>query len=141
MFEDMDDGSEEHLKQRFGNNAQKWVPVENMSQEELLMLRAEIDKYLNATKLSDMNLTEELVIQFQTAKAVQMEVLGSMEEANKKAQMMNTCTAVLQNLVKMQTELHTAERLKEIESRLIKALEKVPSEYLEDFFEWYENAE
>ena len=44
-------------------------------------------------------------------------------------------------LVTMQTKFHTSERLKEIEGRLIKALDKVPKQYLEEFFEWYASEE
>ena len=117
------------------------VPLNEMSPYELLNLRAEIDGLLPAKSLKDMNLEEELVIQFQTAKAFQGEILNSYEESNKKAQVLNSCTATLQNLVRVQAEYHTAERLKQIESRLIRALEKVPAEYLKEFFEWYEGGQ
>lgn len=105
----------------------------------LLELRAKIDAALPALALKDMNLEEELVIQFLTAKTLQTTVVSSDEEANKKAQTVNTCASALQALIKMQTEFHTAERLKAIEARLIKALDKVPKKYLEEFFEWYES--
>lgn len=115
------------------------VPMDQMEVRDLLELRARIDARLPATSLNQMNLEEELVIQYQTAKALQTSVLNGGEEANKKAQTVNTCAAALQALVKMQAEYHTAERLKIIESRLIRALDRVPREYLEDFFAWYEN--
>lgn len=107
--------------------------------DELLILRSTIDNRLPATALKDMNLEGELVIQYQVAKALQTATLSSHEEANKKAQTVNTCAAALQQLVKMQSELHNAERFKAIESRLIQSLEKVPENYLHDFFEFYEN--
>lgn len=115
--------------------------LDDMGVGDLLMLRADIDARLPATKLSQMNLEEELVIQFLTVKELQNDVLNSNEEANKKAQVANTVAATMQQLVKMQTELHTAERLKEIESRLIRCLNKVPEQYLREFFEWYESSE
>ena len=108
---------------------------------ELLKLRAEIDSRLPASKLSEMNLEQELVIQFLTVKELQTEVLGNMEEANKKAQVCNTVATIMSQLVKMQVELHTAERLKDIETRLIKALNKLPKELMDEFFEWYEHGE
>ena len=117
------------------------VPIDEMDLQDLLELRAKIDAHLPATSLKDMNLEEELVIQFQTAKALQTSVINGNEEANKKSQTLNACAAALQNLIKMQAEYHTAERLKNIETRLIKALDKVPREYLVDFFEWYEKGE
>lgn len=112
----------------------------NLPVEELLKLRADIDKLLPATAMKDLDLEKELVIQFQVAKALQTETLASKtEEANRKAQVANTTASILQQLIKMQAEFHTAERLKNIESRLIRCLEKVPEQYLLEFFEWYEN--
>lgn len=120
------------------DNYEAPVPLAEMDVMALLELRSQINMMLPAIALKDMNLEEELVIQFQTAKAFQHEVLSSGEEANKKAQTLNACTATLQNLIKMQSEYHTAERLKNIESRLIKALNTIPDEHLKEFFAWYE---
>lgn len=118
---------------------EKSSTIDQMAIEDLLELRAQIDQMLPAKKLADMNLEQELVVQFLTVKALQTNVLASNEEANKKAQVCNTVASTMQQLVKMQTELHTAERLKEIESHLIRSLNAaVPEQYLTAFFEWYE---
>lgn len=110
--------------------------------DELLRLRGEIDKRLPAVALNDMNLEEELVRQYlrvQSLQAAAMDDNGI--PANQKAQVAAQVASTLQQLVKMQTEFHTAERLKAIESRLIRALEKVPAEHLVEFFAWYETGD
>lgn len=113
--------------------------VYQLEPDELLLLREHIDAKLPVKELKHMNLEQELVIQYQVAKALQTTTLNSNEESNRKAQTVSTCAATLQNIVKLQTELHTAERFKEIESRLIRSLEKIPEEYLHEFFDWYED--
>lgn len=109
-----------------------------MSEGDLLRLRAEIDAQLPQS-LADLKLEQELLRQYGRVKALQEDVLEDGDvPANQKAQVAAQVAATLQHLVKMQSEWHTSERLKEIEGRLIRALEKVPAEYLEEFFKWYE---
>lgn len=112
--------------------------LEGLDEYDLLLVRSAIDSRLPPPDLQSLNLEHELVRQFQTARALQTLVLSGGEEANKKAQTLNACAAALQALIKMQSEFHTAERLKNIESKLIRALEHVPAEALTEFFEWYE---
>lgn len=105
----------------------------------LLGLRAEIDAVLPPMRLSEMNLEKELVLQYQTAKALQTDTLSkNLTEANKKAQVVNTTAATLQSLVKMQADFHTAERFKKIEVLLIETLRTLPAELVAKFFERYE---
>lgn len=119
----------------------KALNIEIMDQSELLRLRGEIDKRLPAT-LQDLDLERELLHQFVRVKELQEVVLDDDRvAANQKAQVASAVAATLQQLVKMQTDWNTSERLKEIEGRLIKALVKMPNEYLEDFFEWYEGGQ
>jgi hypothetical protein len=108
-----------------------------MDVRDLLDMRSRIDQALPALALRDMNLEQELVIQYLTAKELQTMVLSSGEEANKKAQTLNAVGAALQALIKMQSEYHTAERLKEIETRLVRCLEKLPKEQAQEFLAWY----
>lgn len=112
--------------------------LESLTQLQLFTLREHINSLLPPGSLRDLNLEEELVLQFRMARAFQAMVLDSEDEPQKKAAVMNSCAATIQALVKMQSEFYTAERLKEIESKLIKALERVPAETLRDFFDWYE---
>lgn len=106
----------------------------------LLGLRAEIDSVLPPMKLSAMNLEEELMIQFHTARALQTATLAeSFTEANKKAQVVNSTASTLQALIKMQTDFHTAERFKRIETILIECLRGLPEDMTNQFFERYES--
>lgn len=115
------------------------INLDDMTVEDLIRLHASIEAKLPPAELGSMNLERELVMQYRRILALQEDVLTDDEvPANQRAQVSNAVAATLQQLVKMQSEFHTAERFKAIESRLIKALEKVPAEYLEDFFAWYE---
>jgi len=79
--------------------------LESMSLQSLLELRARIDEALPATALKDLDLEQELVIQYQTLKALQKRVLDDDEvPANQRAQVANSVGATLQNLGKMPTE-------------------------------------
>lgn len=121
---------------------QIYSDIQDWNVEELLNLRAEIDRLLPSTKLKEMDLEKELVLQYHKVVALQTRVLeDDRTPANQLAQVSNAVAGTLQQLVTMQAKFHTSERLKEIEGRLIKALNKVPKQYLEEFFEWYESEE
>lgn len=112
--------------------------LESMGVDELLDLRDRIDSLLPATKLSEIDLAEELVLQFQKVKALQAKVLDSNTSAQQKAAVANSCAGALQNLVKTQAELHTAERFKAIENLMIKYLKRLPLDVATQFLEEYE---
>ncbi len=111
--------------------------LDSLDQGTLLALRAQLDSLLPDMNLNNMNLEQEIVRQYKTAQALEAATLASNEEANKKAQVLNSANAALQACVKMQSDLYTAERFKNIESRLIKALEVIPDEHIREFLDWY----
>lgn|SRR3990167_89946 len=104
---------------------------------QLLHLREQINALLPPKALKDIDLEQELALQFQIARALQASMMGPNEEPQKVATVLNACASTLQNLVKMQADYYTADRLKNIEMRLIRALDNVPKKYLTEFFEWY----
>ena len=113
--------------------------LDGMDVDELIELRDEIDARLPATKLADLNLAEELVLQFQKVKHLQTKVLQEVKtSAQQKAAVANSCASALSQLVKMQTELHNAERLKMIEQALIQVMRDQPESIQQAFFEKYE---
>ena len=57
---------------------------------------------------------------------------------NQLAQLMNTISAILKEIVKMQTELHNAERVKKLEAAMIQAIKLAPPESQQAFLEQYE---
>lgn len=114
--------------------------LDGMQVEDLLALRSEIDARLPATSLRDIDLAEELVLQFQKVKALQSKVLDSGTSAQQKAAVANSCASALGQLVKMQTELYTAERMKAIEQIVIHVMRDQPEHIQVAFFDKYERA-
>ena len=124
------------------NNVRTLNDLETMTPDELLDLLDRVTALLPATKLSEVNLAEELVLQFQRVKAVQAKVIepGSGVSAQQKAAVVNACGAALQHLVKLQTDLYNAERLKNIEQVLIRVIKDQPEKLQRAFFKQYEQA-
>jgi hypothetical protein len=113
------------------------VDVSLYNTMELLTLRNKIDARLPPMSMAELNLEEEVVRQFMTVKALQATTLEGNEEGNKKAAVVNACAAALQQLAKLQIEIHTAERFKKIENLLIKHLKLLPKEAAEAFLSAY----
>jgi len=107
--------------------------------DDLLALRSQIDERLPARALVDLDLEEELVIQFQQTKGLLNRVMiDEGVPANQKAQVINSCSSVLGQITKMQTELYSAERVKALEAALIKTLLTLPEATQIAFFAEYE---
>lgn len=110
-----------------------------LTEGELLYLRSQIDAVLPVTRLADMNLERELTLQLRSAQALQQIVLEDTHTpANQKAQVMNSVSATMQQLVKMQIDYYTPERLKKIESALVTVLSTFDTDMTKDFFTRYE---
>ena len=115
------------------------VNLDHFTLSDLLALRASIERRLPAKALRDMNLERELILQHQASLELQNEVLRDDETpANQKSQVANATAAVLQQLIKLQETVYTTERLKSIVNKLIEALNQLPRETQEAFFEVYE---
>lgn len=113
--------------------------VDGYSVAQLLALRAEIDAALPATELGDLNLDQELVRQYLVTQALQTSVLADFDTpANQKAQVLNACAGILENLQKTQEKFYRQERFKKIELALIKVLRNLPEETVSEFMEEYE---
>lgn len=109
-----------------------------MAQEDLLNLRQKIDARLENQRLADINLERELVLQYQQTKFF---LTGIIEDktipANQRAQAINSCSAILQQLIKMQTDLYGAERMKAMEAACVKAMKTMAPEVQEVFLSRY----
>lgn len=94
-------------------------------------------KAVTANKLNDLDLDKELLDQYKNAKEVLEDILRDESiAANQKAQVINTISAILQNIIKLQQELHNVERLKLIENTLIETLqshETLKEAFLKDY--------
>ena len=56
---------------------------------------------------------------------------------NQVAQVFNTISAILKEIVKMQTELHNAEKVKKLEAAMIQAIKLAPKKSQDVFFTQY----
>lgn len=109
--------------------------------QELLDLRARIDARLPARRLKDIDLEQELVIQVLALQQLQSSVLQDEDTpANQRAQVANSLSAALANLVKVQESVHSSERMKKMEGVLIETLQELPVESAEAFLQRYELA-
>lgn len=115
------------------------VSLNGLDINDLLELRARIDALLPPKRLDEMDLEAEILTQYHQAKALLGKVLGDAGvPTNQKAQVANSCTTILDQLLKMQTKLYSAERIKSIEQALIKAVRTLPAETQEQFFTEYQ---
>ena len=109
--------------------------------QELLDLRARIERRLPARSLKDLDLERELVLQVMALQQLQNSVIDDDDTpANQKAQTASALSAALMNLVKVQSEVHNSERLKRIEGIMIDTLNELPTEAAEAFLAKYEQA-
>lgn len=105
----------------------------------LLALRDEIDQRLPALKLTDMSLDEELILQFMRVRDLQTKVLDdSRISAQQKSTVVNSVASTLAQLIKLQTDLHNAERFKAIENLMVKTIKRLPLEVANEFLAEYE---
>jgi len=118
------------------------VDLSGMPVDELLELRALIDEKLPVKDLADVDLNRELVLQMLATQRLQSDVLKDEDTpANQRAQVANAVSAIIAQLVKLQTEVYTSERLKRIEGYLIESLHQLPLPAQAKFLELYEAGE
>ncbi len=112
-------------------------PLRGMDDQALLNLRHAIDLRLKI-ELSDLNLSEELGLQYRSGKALLDSVQNDKDTpANQRAQVFNSVSMMLEKIVKHQRVVYDAERLKRFEVAFLKVLEKLPLEAKQQFFELY----
>lgn len=111
----------------------------HMPQETLLQYLDEIKAVLNSTSLVEMNMEEELVLQYRAVKALQGRVIDDLETpANQRAQVANAVASSLARLADLQMTIYTSERFKRIETLLIRHLRKLPEDMAAQFLDDYE---
>ena len=97
-------------------------------------------KRADVQKLTDMNLEDELLAQYQAVLDLQTDVINSDAPANQKAQVAGQVTTVLAQIIKMQEDLRRQERLRVMESVLVDTLRTLPKEAQEKFIADYQAA-
>jgi len=117
------------------------VQLDNFSLHDLLKLKADIERRLPARTLRDISMERELLLQWMASQELQNQVLqDEATPANQRAQVANSTAGILQQLAKLQIEVHTSERLKKIEMILIECLGTLPMEVQEKFLSAYAEA-
>lgn len=118
------------------------IDLSGLEADQLLELRARVDSLLPVRSLKDLDLAQELVLQVQALQALQTRVMSDVGETpvNQIAQVANSLSSALGNLIKVQSDVYTSERLKTIESVLIEAVKTLPNDAQEVFFGEYERA-
>lgn len=112
-------------------------PLEDLPLADLIDLFEAIKAALPPHSLQDLNLTEEVVLQFMRTKELQLATLKSKSPANQKAQVANAVSNTLAQLTRLQTELHDAERFKKMENHMIRMMKTLPLEVAEEFLREY----
>jgi hypothetical protein len=95
---------------------------------------------VQATQLKDLNLEVEVLENYNLAKQFLQDIDQESIPANQVAQVINSIASILKDLVKMQTDLYDAERVKKLEAALINTLKTLPEEQQNAFFTRYERA-
>lgn len=116
------------------------IDLDTLDEAGLLALRADIDSRLPIKSLDDVNLVEESLRQLQMAKALQAKAneKDSGTPMNQRAQVQNSISNIITTLAKVQMELHTSERIKRIQSAVVKVVKQLPKASQDRFFELLE---
>lgn len=105
--------------------------------QDLLKLKSRIEERLPC--LNDLDLQQELVLQFASAKSMLADAQDDKKTPlNQKSQIINTASSLLKQLAEMQIKLYNAERNKALELCLIDILKEADPEDRDAFMEEYE---
>ncbi len=98
-----------------------------------------LEPRVELTELKQLNLDNELLQNYQSAKEYLEHIrFDEGTQPNQVAQVMNTINSILKEIVKMQTELYDAERVKKMELALIETMKAQTADVQRMFFELYE---
>lgn len=113
--------------------------ITNLDDGQLIALLDLIVERLPPTKMAHLNLENELVLQLYRAKALLARTLDDPTIlANQKAQVMNSVSSVIADLVRLQERLYNTERFKAMEAILVEAIKDLPLDVAEAFIDKYE---
>lgn len=114
------------------------INLDGMPLDQLLELRLEIDKRIPVRGLRDLDLNRELVLQVLALQQLQADVINDDDTpANQRAQVANSLSSALANLVRVQGDVYTTERLKKLEALYVDALNLLPEEVKHTTIEAY----
>ena len=96
---------------------------------ELMQQRDEIDKHLPPTQLCDLNLEEQMLLQFHLIRQLQSDNVGDDElPLNQRAMVAKAVADIINKLTELQDRIYTTERYKAVENIFIATLKEFPEE-------------
>lgn len=111
----------------------------NLPVHELIAYRDEITRLLPPLALKDMNMEEEMLLQFHALRSLQTDVLNDTEyPLNQRVTAANSVAAALDKLTQRQEAIYSSERFKQIENLLIRTLNKLPEAAAAAFIDEYD---
>lgn len=109
--------------------------------ERLISYMSEIRKRLPPLSIAEINLEEQLLMQYHSLQELFNEVRNDDKTpVNQRAQVANSLQSALANLTKLQMDVYSSERLKMIEKLIIRMLRTLPEEAAVAFLDDYEAA-
>lgn len=106
---------------------------------DLIAWRDQITECLPPLSINEMNLEEEMLLQFHSLRQLQNDVMNDDSlPLNQRAQVANATTNSLEKLMTRQQDIYTSERFKAVERLLIRSLSKLPEDLAAKFLESYE---
>jgi hypothetical protein len=109
------------------------------SEQQLLTWYDEIRAHIPAFRLANLNVEEELLLQFHHLRLLQKDAFSDKDvPTNQRTQVGNAVAAALVQISKLQLEMYSSERFKAIELLLIRTLNKLPEDVAAFFLEEYE---
>lgn len=143
MFDD--DKPRKMVSSRSDNVVAAGIYLDKLDPDELISLYDELRERMRrlgvALTLADMNIEEELLLQFQTVRRLQSEVIDDEAVAvNQRAQVANAVSASLTKIADLQNSVWGSERAKRVELMLIRQLTKLPEETAAGFLDDFEKA-
>lgn len=111
----------------------------SMTMEQMLNLHAQIEQKIGGLNLGEVNLVKEVLLQMHRAKNLQEKASTEVGvPMNQRAQVQNSLGAMLSQLAKVQVQLYSSERIKRIQSAVIKTVKTLPKKQQDIFFELLE---
>ena len=130
------------MKQSLGGGGHHHIDedtLEDLSHDDLRALRDQINAMLPEESLSGMDMTTELMNQYRRVLKLQRDCMEDLEvPPNQKAQVAAQVKSTLGDLVRMQTEFYTSQRMRNIENLLIKYMKSISLKEAREFLAEYQ---
>lgn len=120
------------------DNGDDALDIDDLTHDQILLLHAKLEAKIKGLDLTEVNLVRETLLQIQQAKALQIAASGNNTPMNQRAQVQNSLAQLLVQLAKIQTTLYSSERIKRIQSSVIKVVKTLPKPEQDRFFELLE---